>query len=100
MSEIWDRHSVGLDDTSRSDDVLNSVKHQQDVSAKLSLYEKAVMPSAPAPLAPQPAAAAVAVADNRELVNAILQSQSTSARNLIKCERYDGGASDKFEYKY
>ena len=100
MSEIWDRHSVGLDDTSRSDDVINSVKHQQDVSVKLSLYEKAVMPSAPAPLAPQPAAAAVAVADNRELVNAILQSQSTSARNLIKCERYDGGASDKFEFRY
>ena len=110
MSDIWDRHSVDLEESSRSTDVLESVKHQQAVNLKLSQYEKAVMPSAPAPLqppaAPDPAAAAAAAAvaagvvNNKELVDAILKSQSSAGRNLIKCDRFDGGSSDKFEFKY
>ena len=107
MSDIWDKHSIELEDSGRSTDVLESVKHQQSVNLKLSQYEKAVMPSAPAPLPADPAAAAAATAavaagavNNKELVDAILKSQSSAGRNLIKCERFDGGSSDKFEFKY
>ena len=90
LSEAWDKHEIALDDVDRALDVLNSVKHQQDVSVKLSVYEKAVMSST---LAAQNAS-------NKELVSALTQAQATPGRNLIKCERFDGGSSDKFEFKY
>ena len=90
LSEAWDNHEIALDDADRALDVLNSVKHQQDTSVKLSVYEKAVMSST---LAAQNAS-------NKELVSALTQAQATPGRNLIKCERFDGGSSDKFEFKY
>ena len=55
-------------------------------------------------LFPAAAAAAAAVAagavNNKELVDAILKSQASAGRNLIKCDKFDGGSSDKFEFKY
>ena len=93
MSEVWDKHSVSLEETARSEDTRNSVQHQMEVNAKLSFYEKAVMPSASG-------GAGVPAGSNKDLVDAILQASATPGRNLIKVDKFDGGSSDKFEFKY
>ena len=95
MSDVWDKHSISLEEPSRSEDVLNSVQHQMDVSAQLSVYEKAVMPSASAPLD-----LSVVEASNKDLVAAILKASDTPGRIYIKCDKFDGGSTDKLEFRY
>ena len=99
MADVWESNSVNLDDSKRNEDIKKSVEHYQSTTAKLAGYEMALSQAAKAALGEQQGVQHEGVS-NAALIEAIKQSQGPPGQGTAKCQRFDGGKADKFDFKF
>ena len=80
MAELWDAHGVSFDDENRQADAVKSDKYQLEITSKLTNLKKSMADKADA-----------GDASNQDIVDALAKGQGMPGRNLISCERFDGG---------
>ena len=88
MADLWDAQGVSFEDETRQADVVKSDKYQLEITSRLSDLKKSMADK----LDPGDAS-------NQDIVDALSKGQGMPGRNLISCERFDGGEKDAFAFK-
>ena len=89
MAELWDAQKVPFEDEFRQTDAVNSDKYQLEITSKLSDLKKSLVDKSDS-----------GDASNQDIVDALSKGQGMPGRNLISCERFDGGEKDAFAFKF